>query len=430
MTSGTPTLGLTSLRFVYIGLLVFLAYFGSIPGAHAEHLSPLLERGHEVDWWFAYKFNAASFPGCGAPPPEQPESSKRVGPFGGTVKEYPAFGQQFAVASSEERSLKKGFGCIGSSTIDPLAATFEQIYDGKYYYVVWNDQFYLNPKLKACGTSDSCGAPWGHSKGMLAWDNDGAGVVLQVTTPSWPAAASKELPRKGDGNTLGCVRNNNLKFAQHFFALKLSRSDVLHVLEALINASVVTDPNNRQLVNNGGPIDVQHLVSGLGKKSDSSQYSKYELSSKVILISKPSELHVPPWQMVSAVMGGVALRPATWWAAPKIYSTKARQPTCWEDNELDSPGPVAIATSGEWEGVPFKLGGSANHAKIGVSTSGTAHYTILGDMNQQGMAFTPGCERSQNGRGGLFFVIDDPGLFKSVTELIDGDTAPTRPPKQ
>jgi Deoxyribonuclease II len=393
---------------------------------------PLLEKGNHVDWWFVYKFNSTSFQGCGAPPQSHPDASKRACLFGGTVKAYPTFGQQFVFASSKNGSLKKGFGCVGATTIDPLGATFDQIYNGRYYYVVWNDQFYRHPQLKACGKSDSCGAPWGHSKGMLAWNEAGEGLVLQVTTPSWPAAGSKKFPRKGDGNTLGCTQNNNLKFAQHFFALKLPKKDLVKVLEALANAGVVTDPNNPQLVRNGGPGDVQDLVEALGtrpKKTDpdGENYTKNELSTGVILISKPPRLHVPPWQMVSAALGGVALRTATWWAEPKIYSTK-KTPGCWED-ELHPPGPVQIATTGEWDDRGFKLVGSANHAKIGVSTSGEGHYSIFGDMNQQGAATGSDreCERSQNGRGGLFFVVRNRALSESIMDLIHGDTAPTQP---
>ena len=51
------------------------------------------------------------------------------------------------------------------------------------------------------------------------------------------------------------------------------------------------------------------------------------------------------------------------------------------------------------------------------------HYAIFGDMNQQG-AISGTCKSSQNGRGGLFFVIDDADLAASVTNLIEGDTAP------
>ena len=49
------------------------------------------------------------------------------------------------------------------------------------------------------------------------------GVVLQVTTPSWPEAASKSSPRRGEANTLGCLGHNNVKLSQQFFALKLRK---------------------------------------------------------------------------------------------------------------------------------------------------------------------------------------------------------------
>jgi hypothetical protein len=45
-------------------------------------------------------------------------------------------------------------------------------------------------------------------------------------------------------------------------------------------------------------------------------------------------------------------------------------------------------------------------------------------MNQQGSLSGPHCSSSQNGRGGLFFVVQDPQLFKSVQYLLQGETAP------
>lgn len=433
-TGCAPFINTKALR---ICVLAAAAYIGGVQtGLSQTHAPvPILEKDNPVDWWFVYKFNASSFPGCGAPPQNHPDASQRVCLFGGTVKAYPTFGQQFVFASSKNGSLKKGFGCVGGTITDPLGATFDQIYNGRYYYVIWNDQFYRHPQLKACGKGDSCGAPWGHSKGMLAWNEAGEGLVLQVTTPSWPAAGSKKFPRKGDGNTLGCIQNNNLKFAQHFFALRLIKEDLITVLKALAHAGVVTDPDNPQLVRNGGPGDVQGLVEALGTRPDDKKaqsdddrnYTKDELSTKVILISKPPTLYVPPWQMVSAAMGGIALRTATWWAAPKIYSTK-KTPDCW-GHQLHPPGPVQVATTGEWDDTAFKLAGSANHAKIGVSTSGDSHYSIFGDMNQQGAATGSNhqCEISQNGRGGLFFVVRNLALFESITDLIHGDTAPAQP---
>jgi hypothetical protein len=65
---------------------------------------------------------------------------------------------------------------------------------------------------------------------------------------------------------------------------------------------VVTDPNNLQIASNGGPADVRDLVDGLGVKSTSADVVQSTLSSGVKLISKPSKLNVPPWQMVSAVL--------------------------------------------------------------------------------------------------------------------------------
>jgi hypothetical protein len=70
-----------------------------------------------------------------------------------------------------------------------------------------------------------------------------------------------------------------------------------------------------------------------------------------------------------------------------------------------------------------------NHAKIGVSLSGSSkNYSIFGDMNQQGSLSGPNCKSSQNGRGGLFDVIDNKELSDSVTALIKGSTAPTTLP--
>jgi hypothetical protein len=385
---------------------------------------PLLRAGHPVDWWFVFKFNSKVFPGCGG-------TAARACPFGGSVQNYKAFGQQFVYASSESPSLQKGSGCAGDTTEEPIGATFDEAYNNSFFYVVWNDQFYDDPVIKGC--TKECGSPWGHSKGMLTWNDAGEGFVVQVTTPSWPASGSKQFPRKADGNTLGCVIDDDVEVSQHFFALRLNKDDVVAVLTALHNASVVTDPTNSQIVNNGGPADVQKLVRNLGTKSNGEGITKNTLSSGVVLISKPSGLHVPPWQMVSAVLGGVSLRTATWWAKPMIYTTTASTTiACWNDS-LGKAGPVEIATTGQWNGTIFGLKGGLgpnfNHAKLGVSISGEENYSIFGDMNQQGTASGPNCASSQNGRGGLFYVVDDADLSKSLASLMSGDTAPTGPSK-
>ena len=413
----------THARLCILAVAALLAAFH--PPAAAQTLSPLLRQGQPVDWWFVFKFNSSKFEGCG------PDSGLRACPFGGRVQKY-TFSQQFVYASKADGQLTKGRGCLGATTTDPVGATFEQVYNGAYHFVLWNDQFYNDPALKICGHGGHCPSPWGHSKGMLAWNDQGEGFVMQVTTPSWPGAGSKKHPRKvSSGNTLGCIgTNNNVKFSQHFFAVKLNKSDLVILLKALANASIVTDPRNPQIVRNGGPADIRELVDDLGKKSTSTKVTKEELSAGVTLISKPSRLEVPPWQMVSALLESQGNRSATWWAAPRIYSTtKKTKVRCWDD-ELKAPGASAVARTGSWDGEEIGLIGGSNHAKIGVTTTGSKHYAIFGDLNQQGTIAPPKCERSQNGRGGLFFVVEDKALFDGVTDLLDGDTAPTRAPKE
>jgi len=377
--------------------------------------TPLLKRSQSVDWWFVFKFNAESFPRCA--------SSQRACPFGGSVQAYNEFSQQFAFSSSANHALQLGGGCVGDSTLDPVGATFDEVYNSNLFYVLWNDQFYGDPL-------PTKGAPAGHSKGMLAWNRDGNGVVMQVSTPDWPASGNSGHPRPTDGNTLGCIaHDNDVMVSQHFFSLKLDKDDVVTVVKGLANASIVTDPTKRQIVKNGGPSDIQVLVKGLGHVSTSKSATKTTLSSGVVLISKPADLHVPPWQLVSAMLEGEPLRAATWWTKPEIPTTTASTAVgCW-DPSLGTPGAVEIATAGKWQTTPLGLEGVAdpngNHAKIGVST-GSHTYAIFGDMNQQGSLSGPNCKSSQNGRGGLFYVVDDQPLFASVRDLIAGDTAATK----
>lgn len=181
------------LRHVWFLFAILLAPLSPYRGhaSAAEAPVPLVAKGQSVSWWFVFKFNSQVFPECG-------QGQSRQCPFGGNPKPYPAgFGQQFVYASDVHPSLQKGGGCLGDTTADPVGATFDEIYNGSYHYVVWNDQFYGDPAIQGC--SQSCGAPWGHSKGMLAWNDAGDGLVLQVTTPSWPAAGSSQSPRTTDG---------------------------------------------------------------------------------------------------------------------------------------------------------------------------------------------------------------------------------------
>jgi hypothetical protein len=97
-------------------------------------------------------------------------------------------------------------------------------------------------------------------------------------------------------------------------------------------------------------------------------------------------------------------------------------------SENKQPGDVVIALDGRWDGHEIKLIGGSSHAKVGVTTSGSKHYVIFGDLNQQG-SINPvkgACHHSQNGRGGMFFVVEDEKLFKTVGEMLEGKNEPFR----
>lgn len=88
---------------------------------------------------------------------------------------------------------------------------------------------------------------------------------------------------------------------------------------------------------------------------------------------------------------------------------------------------ASIALTGEWNKSSIKLYAPSNHAKIGVATIGNERYEIFGDLNQQGsLSPPPDCDASQNGRGGMFFVLPDDKLFDSMHDLVQGDTAPLK----
>ena len=121
-------------------------------------------------------------------------------------------------------------------------------------------------------------------------------------------------------------------------------------------------------------------------------------------------------------------------------TTPSTNVKCWDPSLTTKPGAVEIAKTGSWDGMTIGLTGGAskdhNHAKIGVSLSGNNSYSIFGDMNQQGTLVPvirphkpPSCASSQNGRGGLFYVVNNKDLSDSVTQLISGETASTTLPK-
>ena len=266
--------------------LIAVAPAGPALGADAP-TPRLIKGGDPVDWWFVFKFNSSeSFAGCVARRKQDDAhaaSEDRQCPFGGKLQTKVSFGQQFAFASSTNSELVAGKGCAGATEQDPIAATFEQVYKGEFHYLIWNDQFYRDPAVRAC-KGDSCGAPWGHSKGLLAWNDAGDGFVMQVSTPAWPRSGSDDFDKRrvNKGNTLGCnSSNNNLRASQHFFAVKLKEAGIITVLDALYNASVVTDPGQLQIVRNGGPAEIQTRVKKLGTRAKPDDVK--------IMVARPAE---------------------------------------------------------------------------------------------------------------------------------------------
>src|SRR5262244_3756764 len=123
----------------------FVTHIGTTQGGDGPE--PRLKAGEPVDWWFVFKFNTKSFPGC----PGNNEDERQC-PFGGDVqhtKNYEGkFSQQFVFASSKDKSLKQGSECAGATTIDPLGSTFGEVYNNPQFFVVWNDQFKGDPSFK------------------------------------------------------------------------------------------------------------------------------------------------------------------------------------------------------------------------------------------------------------------------------------------
>jgi Deoxyribonuclease II len=409
---------------------------GQIPDAgKASPPAPFLSKGHMVDWWFAFKFNATTFPrptnskpSCmfGGNPGGQPRAKNFRKASGKPFTPYTKIGQDYAYASNEHSSLEKGNGYLGDSTSDPVGATFDEVYNSDLFYVIWNDQFYGDPPLTCEKGGPACSGPTAHSKGLIAWDANGDGFMMQVTTPDWPGAGTPDLKRK-EGNSLGCTTDNNVLLSQDFFALKLPKADLLKILAALAEEGAVTDPGNPQIVNNGGPNEVKDAVTALGSTNAEKTFTDETLSSGVRVIAKSGNLIVPPWHMTSAILGGISLRVASFQSPSPIgTTTQSKKPQCWS-KDLGNPGPIDAATSGTWSGTSIGFTAGANHAKIGVSTADGSSITIFSDMNDAG-TLTSGTERipcavSQDYRGGMFFVLDNKDLHDSVAALLAGDSA-------
>jgi hypothetical protein len=67
---------------------------------------------------------------------------------------------------------QKGINSWATQRQIQVGATFDRVYNGNFFYVLWNDQFYDHPEVAGNGS-------WGHSKGLIAWNQEGEGFVCK-----------------------------------------------------------------------------------------------------------------------------------------------------------------------------------------------------------------------------------------------------------
>lgn len=219
--------------------------------------------GRPVAWWVVLKLpmlvqndSASSLhpTPCDCPPPGC--SNVLSAPSSGHDER--ATGLCYLYADAHTPALRHfrelGYDCLGQGGNDPVSHTLRQreTYPNAYW-ALFNDQ--LNgiarpfeggqdsrnePKnATMCGGGDLFSA---HAKGAVAIDAslDG-GFYLQASTPSFPDPSKPhESHHNGGANQeadtfvrLGCQRDNNVKFAQHFAAFSLEEGAVKTLAGAL-----------------------------------------------------------------------------------------------------------------------------------------------------------------------------------------------------
>ena len=202
------------------------------------------------------------------------------------------------------------------------------------------------------------------------------------------------------------ARTTIVAFSQHFFALKLNKADVVTVLAGAAERERRHRSGKPQIVQRrpGGRSQWSRSRRAISKERRRSHQERASRGRDPDLeavrpgMSRPGRWFRRCWAMPGE-------RSATWWMKPWIYHQMARRGSMLGRATLGpKPGPVAIAGTGAGmsRDQPHR---PLNHAKFGTTTSADKRFSILGDLNQQGAIAPPGCDKSQNGRGGLFFVV-------------------------
>lgn len=229
--------------------------------------------GRPVAWWAVLKLPMLVQNGstdgslrptpCDCPPPD----CANVRSTPGAGQDERAAGLCYLYADAHTPTLRHfrelGYDCLGQGGNDPVSHTLRQREaHADAYWALFNDQ--LNgiarpfegerggrgaPKnATTCGGGDLFSA---HAKGAVAIDaSRTGGFYLQASTPSFPDP-SKPLPTRSDGRTdreadafvrLGCQRDNNVKFAQHFAAFSLE-ADAIETLAGALSVARLCSGN-------------------------------------------------------------------------------------------------------------------------------------------------------------------------------------------
>ena len=198
---------------------------------------------------------------------------------------------------------------------------------------------------------------------------------MQVTTPIGPEPEARSTRDPKNGNTLGCRKGQYVLVSQHFFALKLKQGRRGQSLTALQNASVVTDTHNPQIVKNGGPTDITVLVARLGVKSTGTAFHpRHSFDWRAVDFKA---FRAPCATVANGVFGARwrLTKSCNLVGEPQIPSTTSSTTIdCWtrRSHPWRSRNCNLRAVSGQDIWLKGLADADGNHAKIGVSTSGSS----------------------------------------------------------
>lgn len=245
--------GIFGIHMLLLALLLLVTAFSAAGGAPLRALDG---RGRPVAWWVALKLPMVVQDAADAsllrPTPCDcaPPVCSNVNDGGNNEDRASGLCYLYADANSPRlRHFRElGFDCLGQGGDDPVSHTLRQKEkDPESYWAIFNDQLngiarpferfkgeeQVERKNKTvCSGGDDFSA---HAKGAVAVDSElTGGFYLQASTPGFPDPSTPVKSASGDAFVrLGCQKDNNLKFAQHFAAFSLEADQLENLADAL-----------------------------------------------------------------------------------------------------------------------------------------------------------------------------------------------------